>query len=247
MSSYSMRPSAFFGGPVTKTVKRLIIINAAVYVLLFITIRFGSGFLLSTFGLIPEQITYQFMIWQFVSYMFLHADFFHILVNMFTLFMFGNDLERRWGTRRFLEYYMITGVGAGVCSWIVDVTGQSVIIGASGAVFAVLLAYGLYYPNRIVYIYLLFPVKVKWLVIVLGVMNFMSLITGANTGIAHMAHLGGMLIGFFLIRGEGLLEQIRGYQRRRRKDELKKQFEVYYGEIRSKIDEENKKKGPTIH
>jgi len=246
MSNYPTRASVFFGGPVTKTVKRLIIINVAVFILSYITTRFGSGFLLYTFGLTPEQITYQFMIWQFVSYMFLHADFFHIFVNMFTLFMFGNDLERRWGTRRFLEYYMITGVGAGVCSWIVNVTSQSVIIGASGAVFAVLLAYGLYYPNRVVYLYLLFPVKVKWLVIVMGIMAFLSFLTGDNPGVAHVAHLGGLVIGFFLIRGEGLLERVRDYQRRRRKEELKRQFEVYYGEVRNKIDEDNKK-GPTIH
>lgn len=241
-----MRTSIFFGGPATKTIKRLIIINVAVYLLLFITGRFGSGFLLYTFGLIPAQVTYRFMIWQFVSYMFLHANFFHIFVNMFTLFMFGNDLERRWGTRRFLEYYMITGIGAGICSWIVNVTGQSIIIGASGSVFAVLLAYGLFYPNRVVYIYMLFPVKVKWLVICMGVMSFLSFITGNNPGIAHVAHLGGMAIGFFLIRGEGLLQQVRDYQKRRRKEELKKQFEIYYSEIRNKVDEENKK-GPTIH
>ena len=90
------------------------------------------------------------MLWQLVTYMFLHGGFFHIFFNMLTLFMFGNELERYWGTPRFLNYYFITGIGAGVCSWIVAPHSFSVVIGASGAIYGLLLAYGLTYPNRIV-------------------------------------------------------------------------------------------------
>jgi membrane associated rhomboid family serine protease len=246
MNYYSNASRVFFGGPVTRTVKALIILNVAVFLLQVIGDLAGNHFLTVYFGLIPVQVTRSLMLWQFVTYMFLHGGIFHLFFNMLTLFMFGNDLERCWGTRRFLNYYFLTGIGAGMCSWLAAVDSRTVIIGASGAIYGLLLAYGLLYPNRIVYLNFLIPVKVKWLVIFMGVMAFLSSITGSEPGVAHVAHLGGMLIGFIFLKGRDWLAQYQLSQEQRKREALKQQFEVYYGDIRRKIEEE-KKKGPTIH
>jgi membrane associated rhomboid family serine protease len=246
MNYYSSSGRVFFGGPVTRTVKMLIIINVAVFTLQFFSELAGTRFLVSYFGLIPSRVTHDWMIWQLVTYMFLHGGVFHIFFNMLTLFMFGNDLERYWGTRRFLNYYMVTGIGAGVCSWLVSMNNQSVIIGASGAIYGLLLAYGLLYPNRIVYLNFLLPVKIKWLVIIMGAMAFFSSLSSAESGVAHIAHLGGMLVGFVFLKGKDWYGQYQVMQHERRREALKRQFEVYYGDVRRKIDED-KKNGPTIH
>jgi membrane associated rhomboid family serine protease len=246
MGYYSRSASVLFGGPLTKVIKRLIIINCVVFALQLVSQFAGSNLLIVTFGLVPWRVTHDLALWQLASYMFLHGGFFHIFFNMFTLFMFGCDLERQWGSKHFLQYYLITGIGAGLCSWLVGINGRAVIIGASGALYGVLLAYGLLYPNRMVYIYLLFPVKVKWLVLFMGVVAFYSSLAGGEPGVAHIAHLGGMQVGYLLLRGKDWLSRLRNYQAHRRREELKRQFEVYYGELRKKIDEEQKK-GPTIH
>jgi membrane associated rhomboid family serine protease len=178
--------------------------------------------------------------------MFLHGSPFHIFFNMLTLFMFGNELERYWGTHRFLNYYFVTGIGAGICSWVVAPNSGSVIIGASGAIYGLLLAYGMTYPNRIVYVNFLLPIKVKWLVLIMGAMAFVSSIGGTDTGVANIAHLGGMVIGFLYLKGKEWLDKYRYFSQERQREQLKRQFEVYYGDVRRKIDED-KKKGPTIH
>jgi membrane associated rhomboid family serine protease len=246
MNYYSSSGRVFFGGPVTRTVKILIILNVAIFALQAFSEFAGSRFLVGYFGLIPARITQDFMIWQFVTYMFLHGGVFHIFFNMLTLFMFGNDLERYWGTRRFLNYYMITGIGAGICSWAVSMNNPSAIIGASGAVYGLLLAYGLLYPNRIVYLNFLLPIKIKWLVVIMGAMAFFSSLTGGEPGVAHIAHLGGMLVGFVFLKSKDWFARLQVIQHERRREALKRQFEVYYGDVRRKI-EEDKKKGPTIH
>jgi membrane associated rhomboid family serine protease len=246
MNYYSNSARVFFGGPVTRTVKTLIIANVAVFLLQALTERMGSNFLVATFGLIPVFVTQKFEIWQLVTYLFLHGSLWHIFGNMITLFMFGNDLERYWGTRRFLSYYFITGIGAGICSWLVSMNSYSAIIGASGAIYGILLAYGLLYPNRIVYLNFLLPVKIKWLVIIMGAISFFSSLTGGEPGVAHIAHLGGMFIGFVFLKGRDWLGKYQPYQQVRKREDLKRQFEVYYGDVRRKIDDD-KKKGPTIH
>ncbi len=247
MSYYSNATRVFFGGPVTKTVKLLIAINIGVFLLQSIAqYVFHTRFIDEYFGLVPAFVTHDYMLWQLVTYMFLHGGVLHIFFNMLTLFMFGNDLERYWGTPRFLNYYFITGIGAGVCSWLVDMDGFSVTIGASGAIYGLLLAYGMLYPNRIVYLNFLLPVKVKWLVIIMGAIAFFSSISGSDRGIANMAHLGGMLVGFVFLKGRDWLARYLVYHEQQKREQLKRQFEVYYGDVRRKI-EEDRKKGPTIH
>jgi len=236
----------FFGGPVTRTVKTLIAANIAVYLLQIISHLLGSSFIDLYFGLVPARVTHELMIWQFVTYMFLHGGVFHIFFNMLTLFMFGNELERYWGTHRFLNYYFITGIGAGVCSWLVAMNSFSIVIGASGAIYGLLLAYGLTYPNRIVYVNFLLPIKVKWLVLIMGAMAFLSSIGGSEPGIANIAHLGGMAVGYLFLKGKDWWDRYRYFNDQRQREQLKRQFEVYYGDVRRKV-EEDKKKGPTIH
>jgi len=245
MSYYSQASRVFFGGPVTRTVKILIITNVAVFLVLAFSELAGSHVLISYFGLIPTRVTHQLMLWQLVTYMFLHAEILHLFFNMLTLFMFGNDLERHWGTERFLKYYFITGIGAGVCSWLVAMDSAAATIGASGAIYGLLLAYGLLYPNRIVFLNFLIPVKVKYLVLLMGAIAFFSSLSGRESGISHIAHLGGMLVGLVFLKGKDWLVQYKIHHEQRRREQLKKQFEVYYGEVRRKIDD--KKKGPTIH
>ena len=236
----------FFGGPITRTVKALIITNVGVYLLQIISSLFDSRIIEWNFGLVPFRVTHELLIWQFVTYMFLHGGVFHIFFNMLTLFMFGNDLERYWGTRRFLNYYFVTGIGAGICSWIVSPNSIAAVIGASGAIYGLLLAYGMTYPNRIVYVNFLLPVKVKWLVIIIGSMAFLSSLGGSKTGVANIAHLGGMVVGFVYLKGKDWWDRYQYFAHERRREQLKRQFEVYYGDVRRKI-EEDKKKGPTIH
>jgi membrane associated rhomboid family serine protease len=245
----------FFGGPATRTVKALIGANIAIYLLQIISQLFGSKYIELHFGLVPAFVTSEHMYWQFVTYMFLHGGVFHLFFNMLTLFMFGNELERYWGTKRFLTYYFVTGIGAGVCSWLVSPQSTSesfmgaptVIVGASGAIYGLLLAYGMIYPNRIVYLNFLLPVKVKWLVIIMGAMAFLSSITGAESGVANIAHLGGMVVGYLFLKGRDWTEKYLTFNEHRRHEALKRQFEVYYGDVRRKIETDNKKKGPTIH
>lgn len=246
---YSNSPSVSFGGPITNTVKMLIITNVVVWVLQILARAAGVNLIEAYLGLIPWRVTHQGMMWQLVSYMFLHDTagangFFHIFINMITLYMFGNDLERVWGAKRFLTYYLVTGIGAGICSYLVAPNAISITIGASGAVYGLLLAYGMLYPNRLIYLYLLFPVKVKWLVFFMGILAFLSSITGSQPGVANIAHLGGLLVGLVFLKGRDWMQRLVMRQNDRKREALKRQFEMYYSEMRRKIDEEKK---PTIH
>ena len=228
-----------FGGPATWAVRKIIIANVIVFTLQVFAGLLKINVIEAYFGLIPIRVTQELMIWQFVTYMFLHGGVFHILINMLMLYMFGNELERLWGTRRFLKYYFIT--------WIVGIHAFAIIIGASGAIFGLLLAYGLTYPNRIVYISFLFPIKVKYVVMIMGAVAFFSSISGSNPGVANIAHLGGMLVGYFYLKGKSWRNAFADFEARRQREKLKKQFEIYYGDVRRKIEEDKDKKGPTIH
>jgi membrane associated rhomboid family serine protease len=157
------------------------------------------------FGLVPFLVVTKFFIWQVFTYMFLHGGFWHIAINMFILWMFGSKLEYTWGTREFIRYYLLTGVVAGfsILLWHYA-TGTPYVptIGASGAVFGVLVAYALFFPDDLVYIYFLFPVRVKYFVVFMGVLEFWAL-QGALQGqsnISHIGHLGGMIAGYFYLR-----------------------------------------------
>lgn len=153
--------------------------------------------IIRNFALIPGDVIYRFKIWQLVTYMFLHGGFMHVFFNMFVLWMFGSELEREWGTKEFVKYYFITGIGAGVINLLLS---SAPTIGASGAVYGIMVAYALRYPDRMVYIYFLFPVKVKYLMAFLALVSFFSTFGSYGDGIAHAAHLGGIVIGFIYLK-----------------------------------------------
>jgi membrane associated rhomboid family serine protease len=198
MSQY-YRPRYGFGGMLTPMVKSLLIINVIVYLLEYIT---GGSQMIYLLGLVPRLVMQRFYIWQFFTYMFLHGGFWHLFLNMFILWMFGSEIERYWGSRQFLKYYFITGVGAGVLSWLTAIHSPYPTIGASGAIYGILVAYGMMFPNRPVYVYFLLPVKAKYFVIFLAIMELMASRGQASSGIAHFAHLGGMLFGYLYLKRE---------------------------------------------
>ena len=141
--------------------------------------------------------------WQLVSYGFLHGGLSHIFFNMFALWMFGVQLENAWGSQRFGIYYFACVIGAGLIQLLVVTMGATYhpTVGASGGVFGILLGFGMMFPNQ--YIMLIFPpipIKAKWFVIIYGALELFAGITGTQSGVAHFAHLGGMLFGFLLIQ-----------------------------------------------
>lgn len=148
-----------------------------------------------------------FQIWQLLTYGFLHGGFSHLLFNMLALYMFGGPLEQTWGNKRFLTYYLVCVAGAGLCQllvgwWMVSNGGDPYpTLGASGGVFGLLLAFGMLFPNqRVMLLFPPIPMKARTFVIVFGALELIMGFTGWQPGVAHFAHLGGMLFGWLLIR-----------------------------------------------
>ncbi len=202
-------------------VKNLLIINALMFLATFTFQRFNID-LSNILGLHFFKAS-DFRIYQFVTYMFMHANFGHLFFNMFALWMFGNTLENIWGSKRFLLFYMVCGIGAGLCQELVqyiqyatslsqygtvNLGGQIVTmdaylnmmntVGASGAIYGLLLAFGMMFPDSRIYLYFLLPIKAKWFVIAYAVIELITGLTGFDN-VAHFAHLGGMLFGLLLI------------------------------------------------
>jgi membrane associated rhomboid family serine protease len=239
---YYRQVSYSFGPPLSPMVKRLIIITSAVFVLTYIPQQiFGWSAPYALFALKPDDVLHRFYIWELFTYMFLHWGFFHIIFNMFALWMFGSDLESLWGPHRFLTYYFLTGIGAGISDVAVNAvlgnTGTATV-GASGAIYGLLLAYGMLFPDRPIYLYLLIPIKAKWFVAIMGVIELVSSFGTPGSGISHVAHLGGMLFGFLYLRGPHLpsLRFPERYQEWRRA-RLRKKFEVYMRKHERKDDD----------
>ncbi len=192
------RPMGFMGTP--PVVKNLIILNALIWLAGFLLPQVDE--VLIGYGALYNVLSPNFYSWQVVTYMFLHGGFSHLFFNMFALWMFGRTLEYDLGSKRFLTYYMVCGIGAGLIQMLVCLlTGSNVpTVGASGAVFGILLSFGMLHPNNV--IMLMFPpipLKAKWFVIIYGALELMYGVRGGDS-IAHFAHLGGMLWGFLLLR-----------------------------------------------
>jgi membrane associated rhomboid family serine protease len=220
-----------------KGVKWLLISNVAIFIIDFFAGRFADlhGPIVVLFGLTPAAVIKQFAFWQLATYLFLHGGFGHILWNMLALWMFGADLEGVWGTRRFVQFYFFCGIGAGVCvvlaNYLLPWGNPSVpTIGSSGAIFGILLAYAMLYPDRTILFSFLIPIKVKYFVMIIGAIAFLSSFQ-ANTGVSEFAHLGGLLFGYLFMKGPRLQfdpalavrHQYREWQLRR----AKKKFQVY--------------------
>ena len=202
-------------------VKNLLIINVLMYLATITLTRFNID-LTDYLGLHFFKAS-DFRVYQIITYMFMHANFGHLFFNMFALWMFGNTLENLWGSQRFLLFYMVCGIGAGLCQELVQYiefavrlsdyttvnTGSQIIpmatylnmmntVGASGAIYGLLLAFGMMFPNSMIYLYFLFPIKAKWFVIGYAVIELVTGLRGVDN-VAHFAHLGGMLFGLGLI------------------------------------------------
>ncbi len=177
-------------------VKHLLIINILCYLAYYVLASRHIIDLNMVCGIWSLQ-TGNFHLWQPLTYMFMHGSFDHLFFNMFSLWMFGTTLENYWGTRRFLFYYLVCGIGAGLLNMLVP--GVHLSVGASGAVYALLLAFGMLFPNEYIYLYFLVPIKTKWFIIGMIAIEILEGVFRSYDGIAHFAHLGGMLIGFLLI------------------------------------------------
>ena len=213
MNSY-YRPTGFGGFSFfPPVIKNLLIINGVVFFLqlLMNTLSFNGlpaayvfdrWFALNPIsGIDPAGQPYNFQVWQLITYQFMHGGFAHIFFNMFALWMFGMEIENLWGSKKFLYYYLLAGVGAGLCHLFVSPLlggGNAFTIGASGAIFGVMIAFAMLFPNRYIFLYFFIPIKAKYLITILVVMEFM-LVDSAGSNIAHLAHLGGALTGFIFL------------------------------------------------
>ena len=225
---------SFGPGPWTPAIKAIIIANIAVFVVTLV-----APAVRLTFGLEPANIFHQLAVWQPITYMFLHAGVSHILFNMLALWMFGVELERMWGSRFFTQYYFVCGVGAALTtvllSFIPGSFGQqlyySLTVGASGAIYGVLLAYALYFPNRPIYLYMLFPIPAKVFVMIMGGIALLLSVSEPGGGVAYTTHLGGLVAGYLYLKGGRvhLLSEIKYRYLKWRINRMRRRFDVYSG------------------
>ncbi len=196
--------------------------------------------LVPVFSLVPTRF-FSGWIWQLVSFNFLHANLMHLMMNMLMIWMFGGELEEKLGRRRFILLLVVSGMGAGFCQALAMASVPALIMGASGVVFGLLMVYGLTWPDRTVLVMFIFPMKVKWMVILFGVIEFMAVVGNGQPGIANLAHLGGMLFAFIFMRYDTIYMRLRRSYYERKLNRYRKKFRVYKG---GKDDKDN---GPTVH
>lgn len=219
MSYYSYENRGGFMSRVPVAVKNIIIINILVMIMTYL----NETLMVEKFALFYPTSPF-FHWWQPVTHMFMHSGFWHILFNMYTLYIFGSTLERVWGPKKFLIFYFVTGIGAAAIhtgvewiqmqSWITQAAegSQSALVsihqlkmtptlGASGAIYGVLMGYALLYPDSMLVLFFPpIPIKAKWMVLIFAAIELVTGVTGTGGGIAHFAHLGGLIFGFILIR-----------------------------------------------
>jgi membrane associated rhomboid family serine protease len=224
--SYSFGP-----GPITFAVKWIIIANVAV----FAVMSFVHANVFGYFGLVPKQVLERGWVWQLVTYMFIHGGMLHILFNMLGIWMFGVELERRWGTPFFLRYYFVAGVGGGITFLLVSLLPfasaayVTPAVGASGALFGLLLAYAIYYPDRPILLILVF-VPARIFVMIYGGIALLNTLQPSR-GVADAAHLGGMIFGYLYLHGGrgGFTAEIKYRYLKWKMNRLRRKFDVYSG------------------
>lgn len=232
MARYPSSGAALQIGPggISPAVKRLIIVNVAMFLLNAVV----DGMMTLRLGLSPEAVFTQLALWQPVTYMFLHGGLGHLLFNMLALWMFGTDLERTWGTRFFTKYYFITGIGAAATSLVLSIwIGEiyySTTVGASGAIYGLLLAYALYFPHRTIYM-IIFPLPARVFVIIAGTLAFMNSLGGSSSNVAHTAHLGGLVVGYLYLKSLRVrpLDDLKYRYLRWKMGRARNKFDVYSG------------------
>ncbi len=220
----------------TSVVKSLIIANGCIWLFLVVILQglfFDKNYIFHFLGLTPAKALFDFWLWPILTYSFVHAPgFFHIFLNMLALWMFGSELERLWGAKFFLIYYICCGVGAGLIYLMSLLIGlaffnvslailSAPMVGASGAIFGVLLAYGLLFSERIVFFMLVFPIKARYFVCLIGLAEFVSLVnSGVGSSVSHLAHLAGLLSGFLFLQIWKAVQNFRARQWKKRPSHL---------------------------
>ena len=233
MARYGSSYAYQFGpGPVSPAVKVLLITNVVTWLINMIVPAMTLKL-----GLSPKDVFTGFAIWQPVTYMFLHdtSGFGHILFNMLALWMFGTELERTWGTRFFTKYYLVTGVGAAATTLLLALFSQaiyySLTVGASGAIYGLLMAWAMYFPHRTILFWGIFPIPARVFVLIMGAIAFLSSLGGPGSGIAHIAHLGGLVVGYLYLKSLRVrpLDELRYRWLRWRMGRARSRFDVYSG------------------
>ena len=227
--SYSFGP-----GPITPAVRALIALNVVGYLAPLV-----APSLTVWLGLVPALVVERWWVWQPVTYMFLHGGLFHLLFNMLALWMFGVDLERLWGTRFFTRFYFVAGIGAALTTLVMSLLPfgfaealyASVTVGASGAIYGLLVAFAMMYPQRPIYLYMLFPIPARVFVLIIGAISFLSSVGEPRGGVAHATHLGGLIVGYLYLAGRRgrAVSSVRSQWLRWRMARLRKKFEVHDG------------------
>lgn len=227
---------SFGPGPITPAVRAIIYAN----VLVFLITMFAASVVVPTFGLSPVSLLERYAIWQPFTYLFVHSptQLAHVLFNMLALWMFGVELERRWGTRAFLRYYFITGVGAGLSMVFVSLlpfaatraTYGDVTIGASGAVYGLMMAWAILFPHRQILFMLIFPLKARIYVLIMGAMAFFAAVGATGSSVANVAHLGGLVFGFLYLKGPKNLRLEFQYRLTKwRMERMRRKFNIHRG------------------
>jgi membrane associated rhomboid family serine protease len=227
-SSFSFGP-----GPLSTALKALIGAN----VVMFVITTFVQS-VVAYLGLVPAFVLHQFWVWQLATYMFLHGGILHILFNMLALWMFGTELERLWGTRYFLKFYFVTGIGAGMLTVLFSLLPfgfaqqlqRSIIIGASGSIYGLLLAYALYFPERPILMLFVFPIPAKIFVAIMGAIALYSSMSESG-GVANATHLGGLLVAYVFLKSGRIhpLSELKYRYLKWKINRVRKKFDVYSG------------------
>jgi membrane associated rhomboid family serine protease len=191
--------------PFPPVIRGIIIANVAVQLFQLLAGAEATYRIQELFALDPERVLKNLWLWQPLTYMFLHhpSDIFHLLFNMLMLYMFGGDLAQRWGGPRFLRFYLVCGTGAGLITCLVNLVrgDHTATIGASGAIFGLLMAFGMIYPNRIIYFFMLFPMTARVYVAIFAALQLYFIGAFSRSGVAYFAHLGGMVVAWFYLTG----------------------------------------------
>jgi len=236
-SSFSFGP-----GPISTALKAIIGLNVLMFV-----VQLMLPITTELFGLHPAWIVHarstgapehSLWVWQVATYMFLHGGIFHIVFNMLALWMFGAELERKWGTPYFLKFYFVTGIGAGFLTVLFSTlpfgfaqqVQHSVVIGASGAIYGLMLAWAMIYPHRPIYMYFVFPIPARIFVAIVGAIAFFSSLSEAG-GVANSTHLGGLLVAYLFLTGANMhpLSELKYRYLKWKINRVRKKFDVYSG------------------
>ena len=177
----------------------------------FLVERLIDGFIVYYFALVPILVWKKYFLWQLGTYIFLHGGLTHLLFNLLGLWMFGGELENYWGSKKFLRYFLFCGIGAGICTVLFTpyLYQRIPVVGASGAIYGILLAFGWLFPNRPIYLYFLFPIPAKYMVILYGLIELFASMEGSGGGIAHVTHLGGLFFGLLYMAVPTIRQKIR--------------------------------------